>query len=767
LLDTVRRAPDSRGDIEARANAAKSFLKEIVDAVQRQWIILVTAVTICTGLSLLYLATAQSLFTATVQVVLDSGMSRVGSLTGGDNRPESRLDLSFVETQALTVMSRGLALSVVRQMKLANDPTYGMPTPNRLFSWLEAVFGSDDGVSTSDEVREQRAVRNIMLGMSARRVGMSHVLEVRFTAGSPAEAARIANAIAETYILDQLEARYQITQRATVWMQDRIRELERQAQEAGVREQEFRRANNIVQVGEEGMIDRQISQVNTALAEARAAHATARARLERIEDILNGNDPEAVVVEVLQNPIVQRLREQYLILSSRERDMSTRFGVNHQTAVNMRREMQALQRNLWDELRRLAETMKSDAQVARLREESTQAQFAELIRESQSVNLALLRARELTSQAEVLRRLHDSFLNRYTEVIQQQSFPITDARVISPAALPQARAWPRTGVTLILAFGFGLGLGVFGAVLRERMDRAFRTGSKVESVLGVDCLGLVPSVDVNDPSVKLVQVSQEDLSARAQLLLRDGRRAATVDPGILRYVALVPFSRFSETLRSVKVALDISSITGGTQIVGVISAVPNEGKSTLSANLANVIAHGGQRAIILDADLRNPSLTRRMAPDAKYGLLDVLAGSKDLAEVVVTDPLTGLDFLPAIVPSRQANTNQILVSSAMKGLLLELQARYDMVVLDLPPLGAVVDGRAMHSMIDSYLLVIEWGRTTQDVVSEALSNNEVVRSKLVGVLLNKVDMNILKKYDSYKIGYYYSKYYKRYYSDSK
>jgi succinoglycan biosynthesis transport protein ExoP len=190
--------------------------------------------------------------------------------------------------------------------------------------------------------------------------------------------------------------------------------------------------------------------------------------------------------------------------------------------------------------------------------------------------------------------------------------------------------------------------------------------------------------------------------------------------------------------------------------------LPNEGKSTIAFSLAQLMAQVGGRTILVDCDLRNPTLSRALTRRTKIGLIDVLAEKIELKDAIWTDPLTKMVFLPALTKFRFVNTNEILSSVPMKKLFENLRESYDYVVVDLPPLAPIVDTRAAAPIVDSFVFVIEWGRTKIDVVEHALGQAQEVYDSLLGVVLNKVDMKTFGRYAGYKSGYYYNKGYARY-----
>jgi polysaccharide biosynthesis transport protein len=222
----------------------------------------------------------------------------------------------------------------------------------------------------------------------------------------------------------------------------------------------------------------------------------------------------------------------------------------------------------------------------------------------------------------------------------------------------------------------------------------------------------------------------------------------------------MPLSRFAEAIRSIKVAADMSAVGKASKVIGFTSSLPNEGKSTLAANVAQLIAHAGARTILVDGDLRNPWLSQVLARTAKAGSLDVISGKASLDEVLWKDRITNMTFLPAVSTSRLVHSNEILGSDEMKNLFDELRHRYEWVVVDFSPLAPVVDVRSTTHLVDSYVLVIEWGRTKIDAVEYALHSAKGVYENLLGAVLNKVDVHQLQKYDHRHD--YQNKYHARY-----
>ena len=246
-----------------------------------------------------------------------------------------------------------------------------------------------------------------------------------------------------------------------------------------------------------------------------------------------------------------------------------------------------------------------------------------------------------------------------------------------------------------------------------------------------------------------------------QRLDEGGRRTIVRDSDVIWAVLDSPFSRFAEAIRAIKLAVDVNGDEAN-KVIGVTSSIPNEGKSSIAASLALLMAQVGARVILVDCDLRNPTLSRKLAPNAHCGLLDVIVGTTPLEDAIWTDASTNLAFLPAGIKSRLANSSEILAAELTRKLFSNLRSKYDYVLVDLSPLMPIVDTRATTALVGSYVCVIEWGCTRANVVKQAFKDAQNVYENLLGVVLNKADINRLSSYDSVGGNYYRNKYYAQY-----
>jgi succinoglycan biosynthesis transport protein ExoP len=730
--------------------SSSESLQRFLQIAKRQYPVILVAFFAAFGLAALYLATTPPDYTATATMVIDT--SKLNVFQNQSIMNEAVVDSTTVETQVEVLKSENIALSIIKELHLTEDPEFVKPSGGLIGTILNLALGMFSSPHTpSDFELTRKALNQLQSRETIRRNGMTYVIDIGFRSLNPERAAQIANAIADAYVVDQLEAKFQSTKRAGIWLQDRIAEIRTQAATAEKAVQTYKQQNNIVDAGGRLMSDQQLAEVNSQLVLARAQTAEAKARLDRIEAIVHGgvDVPDAGVTDALHNEVITKLRSQYLEHANREAEWSARYGKDHLAALSLRNSMAEIRKSIFDELGRIAESYKSDYKIAQAREDSIKQSMEQVVSDSQATNQAQLGLRELEANAQTYRTIYDTFLQRYMEAIQQQSFPITESRVISPATRPLKPSHPNLLIVLTIAGFGGLLLSAGGALFRESYDQVFRTSSQVERLLQTTCLAVLP------------KLSHSRVRGRKLIAAGPGQRVLTAEHDLLSYAIDTPLSRFSESLRAIKVAVDLNSDEPVRRVIGITSTLPKEGKSTIAVNFSRLMAHAGLRVVLIDGDLRNPSLSRELTPGIANGLIEVLSGRTPLDDAIWTDSLTSLSFLP-MAKASVVHTSEILASDAMKALVESLRSSYEYVIIDLPPLAPVVDVRATTAFIGSYVYVVEWGMTKTDVVEHHLGRADAVHDRLLGAVLNKANAKALNRYESYYGSAHYNKYYARY-----
>ncbi|MCK8783243.1 Wzz/FepE/Etk N-terminal domain-containing protein [Roseomonas sp. NAR14] len=720
--------------------------------VRRRWPIIIGTAAGVVALALVYLFLATPQYTATTSLVIDArqGNPFLQQPTSSDSASESAL----VESQVEVLRSFGVARLVVERLNLAEDHAFQSIGPGIIQSVVGPIMRLLDtsprsaapaNPATEAERREIQNTEAVQRLIAIRRIGLSYMLEISVRSPNPELSARIANAVVDAYTAAQLDGRVQTSRRASVWLEDRIRELREQAIAADRAVQEFKVRNNIVDTDRGLINEAQLSDLNTQLSAARARVAETEARVDRAQALLSSNPRDAQMGaqmgDMLQNQVVVQLRQQYLDAARREAEWSQRYGANHVAAVNLRAEMGRLQQALRSELSRLADSYRSDLAVARANLTNLEQQMQEAVAASANTNADRIMLRALQSSADTYRTNYENFLQRYTQAVQDQSFPITDARVVSAATAPLKPSNPNKPLVLGGAILAGLMAGVAVAFLRDIGDRGLRTPSQVKALTGLDCIGLLPRMTKRElRHGRAARTTREE--AAAQL----AAHTLSTRPSTLRHVVMHPLSQFSEVIRDLRIYVaKPRRRSRPIKVIGVVSVMANEGKSTVSANLAQVFAQSGRRTVLLDFDLRKATLTQGLVPEKQPGFFEVVTGKLSLTDALWRDPQTGLRFLPASA-NRVPDAAGLLYSERASSVMEELRTTQDCVVVDLPALAPVIDAHAVSHLIDAFILVAEWGRVDQDMLVENLARLGLDEGGLLGVVLNKVDVRGLPRY---------------------
>ncbi|WP_026605961.1 polysaccharide biosynthesis tyrosine autokinase [Methylocapsa acidiphila] len=797
MLQINKRPPASDRESDSGSPVVKA-LHGAVRVVRRQLPIIAVIMVCSLALALLYLFTTPPKFTAIGTMIIDT--RKVQVLQQQSVLGEVQIDASTVQTQVEVLKSDNIGLAVIRKLHLTQDPEFVGPGKGLISTLMRLIPGLSGPEEPKSEFElEQTALLHFNDSRTVSRQGLTYVIDVGFTSLDPEKSANIANSIVDAYIEEQLDAKYQAAKRAGVWLMERIKELRAQATAAERAVADFKDKNNIVDTGGVGgklVNEQQLTEVNSQLILATAAAAEAKARVDRIKAVMKQDVPDASVTDALHSEVITKLRQQFLDFSQREAILSQKYGANHLAVIGLRTQLQELKRSIDDEMRKIAGSYESDYEIARTRERALKESLANAVMETQTSGQAQVQLRELKSNADSARTLYDNFLQRYMEAVQQQdAIPISETRLISPAIRPLKKSSPKGLITLILALFGGGALSFAVAYFREASDGVLRTTDQVEDILHVNCLAMVPLLKLATPPQSPDSSGSQAGSSIPAPLRRgageppvaqrqDRQRAAKdgsdrADQGsgqgestvhnqkpagsrdFLHYVVAAPFSRYAEAIRSVKIAADLSGVLKSHKVIGLTSTLPNEGKSTIAANLAHLIADAGGKAILVDADLRSPSLSHWLAPNAQ-GLIDVVIGNVPLTGAITTLPESRLHFLPAGATAKLPHTNEILASAAMKSVIDALRSAYDYIIVDLSPVAPIVDVRTTGHIIDTYVYVIEWGQTKIDVVERGLSDVQPIYDRLLGVVLNKVDTAAQNRYESYHGNHYHRKYYSKY-----
>jgi uncharacterized protein involved in exopolysaccharide biosynthesis/Mrp family chromosome partitioning ATPase len=625
---------------------------------------------------------------------------------------ELTMDGPTIQSEVEVLRSRALAAAVVRAERLVEDaefnPALAPPSP---LDRLAALLGLEAPADPAPA--EARTVEAFGKALTVSSVNQSWVIAVTVASTEAEKAARLAETTARLYIDRQIEAKYAATRAADQWLAGRIAETRLQVAAAEEAVAAYRAAHGLGQATDGPLAIQQRAEVNSRLVAARAERAAAEARLARL-DAAAASGRLDTAPEVLASPLVQRLREQEAELRRRVADLSSRYGEKHPRMIDARAELAGLTAQITGEAEKLAAGLRNEARVAAAREASLETDLAGLEDRRTEEGAATLGLRELERKAESLAALHQTFLNRYAETTHRLGLHEADAAILSHATVPQRPSWPRKGLTLAVAGVLGLFAALALAYVLERLDRRLRRPEEVEHRLGTPCLGQVPRQSPMD-------------------------RAAWMMGGAVE-----------EDMRSLRMAISLTgpAAAAGPTVVCVTSSRPGEGKSTLCLWLAATAA-AGRRVVLVDADLRRPRLAALTGGTAAGGpdLADLLAGGASLDDTLRPGPVAGLSVLPGRALGAAAADR--LAAPAFQEMLDALRDRFDLIVVDTPPVLPVADARLVTPYADVVLYAVQWEATPWPVAAEGVARLREGTAPEPYAVLTQVDM---RKQNSYGYG---------------
>jgi len=682
-------------------------------------------------------------------------------------------DNSALESELELIRSYDVSKRVVKKLKL-DEQTKSEPAKVSVLRQLISLVLSRDPapkpVVQTD--RTDRIIRSLARSVSVDRKGWTYVVDIKYSSENPVRAAQIANGFADEYLVDQLEASYDVTRRANDWLSERLGDLRKKVRESERAVELFKVENNIVQTGGSTLNEQQVAKLNEQLILARAETAQAQAKYDQVQSVRKSGGDITAFADALQSTALASLKGKASEIRRELANLSAKYGNRHPSVVSARAQLQDVRRSISSEAKRILTSTENDLRVASSREKSISASLSEVQGTASRGDRAEITLRELEREAAANKALFESFLSRFKQTSEQEKLNTNNSRVIERAYSPTTPSAPNKKSIVVLATLFGLALGVGIAFLLEQLDAGYRTSAQVEKQLGTPLLASVPRSDGELPGSGIGRVVRKlnplsfftDLFRKRDKSERRMKKSDRIS--ISRLVVQRPLSSFTEAIRSLRMGIKFADVDRPQRIVLLASALPGEGKSTIASNLALHAAASGEKVLIIDLDLRHPVLTSLYAPEAKHGAVELLLGEVDLKQVIVKDPESGLHILPAPRRKDLTHTAELLGSKRMKDLFAHLSGFYDLIVVDTSPLLPVTDGRALIDVVDSLVLVVKWETTPRDAVDAALKQSLGAHAKLTGVVMNDVIASKARYYDYYKSGYY-SRKYPYYYGGSK
>ncbi len=722
-------------------------LSQVIRTVRRNfWLLVLVVFSI---FSIVAFATLQMtpIYQSSAKVIVDQRENAVfdaGILSGLPADP------GVFETELEIISSPVLLQRVVRELELQKYPEYNpslyIPSDMEVFQAnVKRVIKSLIPIGKEEEVKEEailteeekaerlivRAARILSRNITAARDGRKFVFNVTASSVDPDRAADIANAVANQYLVDQLDTRLEETRRTNAWLDQQLTDLRSELNTAESAVESYRSSKGLLSAKGQNLTEQQISDIQAQMIAQEAEYSEVRARLSSVRTSLNSGAGAESMAEALQSDVIRNLRTQQAQITRERADLETKYGPRHPDVISIVGEEKDLRSQIDAEVRRIISSLESEVSISRRRLDSLRDSLGNLRGELSQNNRANIKLRELERNAEASRTLYEDILSQFKETNQQESIQNAKARVLAEAVVPTSPALPRKGVNF--ALGLFLGLAAAGAIVlvMELLDNRVSSGEEIEERNGVPFLGNVP-------------------------LLPSGI-GSKVQPG--KYLIEHPMSAYAEAMRNLRASVKFANIDNPAKLVTVTSSFPAEGKTSLSLSLARMSAMTGSRTLVIDGDFRRHQLTETSGLKPEVGLVEYLLGEVELKDAIQKDVETELDILP--LTSTRKTTRDVFGSKTFDAMIERLKVDYDLIVVDTAPILLMAETRVIAAKSDQVLVAARWRRTSRGALAQTLGVLREFRANIAGVALTFVDLKRLSKHSGAALSNYkaYSKYY--------
>ena len=701
---------------------------------KRRWSILGLTLLIAV-LAGLIASSIRPTYRGTATLLIEQGKSKVVSIE--EIYSQGLIQREYYQTQVEILKSEELARKVVQRLKLTTHPDYDPRQAES--SWTSRIFalGTDaPTIEASEETALKGVIRRFRTNLQVQLVRNSQLVQISFISPDRELAAKVPNVLADTYIESDLDARMAMTQKAAEWLRERMGELRSKLDSAERALQDYRDRERIVDT--KGLVlsgaGRQLEELTRGLVEARQKRAEAESAYSLVQQIKAGKlqaNYESVPA-VLRHPLVQRMKEQEADADRRLSDSAKRYGPEHPKLIQARAELEAAKESTRKQVEIVVGGLAKEYEVARANETAIERAVAQSKADIQGINRKEFQLGVLEREVQGNRNLYDMFVNRLKETSATGDLQSTIARVIDPATVPSIAFAPNKRQIVGISAVVTLILAAMLALLLDRLANTLNSTSDVETRLGVPALGVLQKIK---GFVKKGFVSELAFFNDTQ-------------------------STFSEAVRTVRTSVLMSSLDQAHKVVIVTSSVPEEGKTTLSFNLACALGQV-KKVLLVDGDLRRPKIGKLVGRESRMpGLADLVAGQAQVSQCVFFDDRAGIHILPAgTVPP---NPLELLSSKKFDDVIRKLKEAFDIVIIDSAPLQLVSDAQVLSQFASAVIYVVKADATPYQVAQNGLKKLRRVNAPILGVVLNQLDLERAEKYYGEYSGYKSYKGYKKY-----
>lgn len=638
---------------------------------------------------------------------------------------ESENSGDFYQTQYELLRSRSLAKRVVDQLNLTQHPLFATHNETSFLGSLTGWFNNASEAEKSQPADNNDVVERFLGSLSIEPIRNSRLVKVHFTSPDSEVAAQIVNAFADVFINMNLERRFEASSYAKEFLSDRLQQIKAKLEDSERQLVQFARQEQIINIDDRKTINLQtLQQLTDAL--AKAEEERIRQEALYLQARQNGG---SILSPVLQSPVIQEFKNIQAKLEAEYQDNLRLYKPAYPKMRQLQGQINELQRKISQEMVNIQEAIRVDYRTAKANEDLLRQKLEEVKSEVMGLQDRSIQYNILKREVDTNRQFYDGLLQRYKEIGVAGGVGANNISIIDRAETPAFPFKPNLQINALLALLFGLLGGIGLAFLVEHLDDTVKLPEDVERLLNIPVLGIIPSV-------------------------RETRGREYPEQSLYLTAQTDPRSAFAEAYRSVRTALQFSTPEGAPKTLLVTSSVAGEGKSTTSLSLAIHFAQASKKVLLIDADLRNPSLHHELNIDNSCGLTNYLAGNAKPVEIAKQAPIENLENLFVVsAGTLPPNPAELLSTPKMMTFLSLAAKKFDQIIVDGPPVLGLADALILGNLSDATLLVIEANGTRRGAVQGSIKRLRSSRTRVLGGILTKLEA------DSHAYGYQQSYYY--------
>ena len=712
--------------------------------IKRKWTVLSSLALIFSLVAIATLRTTR-IYEASGSIAINKMVPTLLNFKDEQNGAQDYYDPADLDTEVSILRSDMLALQVIKALNLDKLPEFGGSTPAPTDSL---------GLTTDELQPDSQRMTNLLDGFKGGlKVALrpnTRIIDVRYRSPDKDLAARIVNTLIHTYIEQNFKTRFESTMEASNWLSKQLVDLQMKVETSQEKLVTYQKEHEILGMDEKtNIITAKLDELNKELTSAESERMEKQAVYEMVQSAdadtaaaaaINANGGSAATSS--SSNLLEKLREQQADLNIQVAQLSTQFGPSYPKVAQLNSQLKEVNSQIQAEIKKVVFRVRSEYMAALQRENMLRDTFEKQKQEANKLNESAIEYSLLKRDVESYRTLYEGLLEKLKEAGVTAGLKSNNIRPVDLARVPEFPTEPNVPRNLGFALALGLTTGIGLAFLLEGMDSTVRTPEQATLISALPSLGMIPM-----GSKTLAEVTRKHL-------------AVTASKEVVELVTQTrPQSQMAESYRALRTSLLLSSLGSPPKSILITSALPQEGKSTTCINTSIVLAQKGSRVLLVDADLRRPSIHKTLGTGPRTGLSNVLTGSASLQQAIVRSPiLPSLYILPAGTPP--PNPAELLASSHLKDVLADLREEYDHIVIDSPPTLSVTDAVVMSTRADAVVLVIRCGQTRKQALRRSRDLLLQVNARVCGVLLNAVDLESPDYYYYYEYQGKYHGYYR-------